>query len=48
MDIAGFPTVLRSDHAGEFVGEVVSWMNDELGDPTGDRVDLPPTIPGNR
>ena len=31
LDLAMFPTVLRLAIAGEFVGEVVSWMNDELG-----------------
>ena len=31
LDLAGFPAVLRSDNASEFVSEVVAIMNAELG-----------------
>ena len=30
-EVASFPTVLRSDNANEFVGQVVKHLNDSLG-----------------
>ena len=46
-DAASFPTVLRSDNAAEFVGDVVKHMNKSLGLKTHHRVSVPPAISGS-